>query len=170
MERPPAPQPPCPSVTVLSLQPPSPICHPDRREGSAVLFTSNQSQLEAPPSPSRPGPVTFDISCSRLSNRLSCLFLPAPSAWSEAPRRSLVTKGLWREVEGPRRCYLGRCCTELSGHKHKKSRAVERSAVLTDFPGNTEPLKLRPSRQELFCPVRDRGCCDAFRMRFLQRS
>ena len=33
MERPPAPQPPCPSATVLSLQPPSPICHPDRRGG-----------------------------------------------------------------------------------------------------------------------------------------
>ena len=30
----PAPQPPCPSATVLSLQPPSPICHPDRRGGT----------------------------------------------------------------------------------------------------------------------------------------
>jgi hypothetical protein len=32
-------EPSCPSVTVLSLQQPFPFCHPEQREGSAVLRT-----------------------------------------------------------------------------------------------------------------------------------
>ena len=39
-----------------------------------------------------------------------------------------ISTSLWREVEGPRRCLLGRCSSELSGHelqgKLKKSQPL----------------------------------------------
>ena len=62
IERPPAPQPLSPFLSLgngpLPWQRPSPFRHPllsvipSEAEGPAVHFTSNQSQLEAPPSPS----------------------------------------------------------------------------------------------------------------------
>ena len=62
MERPPAPQPPCPPATVLSLQPPSPICHPDRRGG-----TCSSLHQQPIPAGSAALPIVILRACDFLS-------------------------------------------------------------------------------------------------------
>ncbi len=74
MEMPPAPQPACPPATVLSLQPPSPVCHPDRRGGTC-------SSLHQQPIPAG-------------SAALPIVILLAPACrGSEAPRDDGFVRG-----------------------------------------------------------------------------
>ena len=115
-------------ATVLSLQPPSPVCHPDRRGGicgaplGRPTFTVRRHSLFC-----HPEPVTFSFfPC--ISHTQAAVFNPPqqnrhPACPGEPWERSAlqicrITKRLQREVEGPRRC--------LSAHAVRSFRATWR--------------------------------------------
>ena len=73
--------------------------------------------------------MTFSIFPCFLDPTRCFQFLPE----RRHPERSAsqiyrISESLWREVEGPRRCFLGRCSSGLSGHelqgKLKKSQPL----------------------------------------------
>ncbi len=118
------------SATVLSPQPPSPICHPDRREGPAVRPSVD---------PHLPFAATrfFVIleACDVLiflcfSHSRPDVFNPSTKPSSCLPRRAVGAKrladlshneGLWREVEGPRRCLLADAIQSFSATDYEEN-------------------------------------------------
>ena len=127
VKRPPAPQPPCPSATVLSLQPPSPICHPDRRGGTCSAPFGRPTFTASPPLSflSLGEPVTFSIfRVFRTPNQM--FFNPStkPSSCSSLAKRLADlshNEGFIARSRRTSAMLVGRCYSELSGHKHKKS-------------------------------------------------
>jgi hypothetical protein len=85
---------------------------------------------------------------------------------NEAHRRSIANRGaLWRGVEGPRRCSLGRCFCKLSGRslqrKIRKSQtptpAEVRANETAAIPRRSISRSTKASRI-LPWPVAERGC------------
>ena len=129
----------------------TPLCHPERSRGicSSALPNSNvngSNALPATESSSRE-PVTFSIFrvfCTR--NRK--FFNPRQNRHPErsAARIYPISNGLWRGVEGPRRCLLADAFPSFpttnykpnqKSHKLRPERSVvERPAVLRTIPGN----------------------------------
>ena len=108
MERPPTPQPACPTATVLSLQPPSPICHPDRRGGTC-------SSLHQQPIPAGSAALPIVI-------------------LSEAPYKSIATKGFIARSRRTPAMRTIRCLRELSGRKLHRDGAEWRDLLF--FPNS----------------------------------
>jgi hypothetical protein len=112
------------------------ICHPDR-SGGTCSFTFGHSKSaagESPPDSASPSTQTADPSAALGGcDFIDCSREVLDFQMNRHPERSAspidrVTQRLWRGVEGPRRCLIYPCCSELFHHR------VRTAGPATVFP------------------------------------